>query len=175
MRNSSDEQAFYYVDGVPTKGIWIDLDGADEDSIKEELAVAGLIPRDEDDEPDYDGDLLVATTEGELAPHFLSRFDCFDLEGFTDCMDDCDRNKWDYAAAAAYLSYANSWSQSDFESAYCGEAESETKFVEQLLDDTGDMNSIPEWARMYFDYESYARDLFIGDYTLTDGHVFRRN
>ena len=26
----------------------------------------------------------------------------------------------------------------------------------------------------YFDYEAYARDLFIDDYYFTDGYVFRR-
>ena len=31
---------------------------------------------------------------------------------------------------------------------------------------------MPDFARRYFDYEAFARDLFMGDYTFVDGYVF---
>ena len=35
--------------------------------------------------------------------------------------------------------------------------------------------TIPEFAKQYFDYEAYARDLFSGDYWSDSGHVFLSN
>lgn len=47
-----------------------------------------------------------------------------------------------------------------------GEHDSERAFVEDFLESTGQLSSIPEWARNYFDFESYARDLRVsGDYS----------
>ncbi|EFZ3888900.1 antirestriction protein ArdA, partial [Shigella sonnei] len=31
-----------------------------------------------------------------------------------------------------------------------------------------------ETVALYFDYEAYARDLFLDSFTFIDGHVFRR-
>lgn len=47
-----------------------------------------------------------------------------------------------------------------------GAFESETAFVSQYLDDTGQLSEIPVWAQNYFDFESYARDLRLnGDFS----------
>lgn len=43
-----------------------------------------------------------------------------------------------------------------------GAFESETDFAYSLLEETGQLSEIPEWAQSYFDYESYARSLNIG-------------
>lgn len=50
-----------------------------------------------------------------------------------------------------------------FEERYRGEYDSKEAFAEELLDETGEINEIPEHLRYYFDYEAYARDLFISD------------
>ncbi len=50
-----------------------------------------------------------------------------------------------------------------FEDAYRGEYDSEEDFAIELLDETGELNALPENLRHYFDYASYARDLFIND------------
>jgi antirestriction protein len=58
---------------------------------------------------------------------------------------------------------------------YEGQFDSECAFAEDLIDNTGMMHGWDETARRYFDYDSYARDLFLGgDYMLCDGFVFRR-
>ena len=51
----------------------------------------------------------------------------------------------------------------DFEEAFQGMFDSEQEFSDQLADDviTGEL---PEIAQLYFDYEKFARDLFIDDY-----------
>lgn len=43
-----------------------------------------------------------------------------------------------------------------------GAFKSETDFAYNLLEETGQLSEIPEWAQSYFDYESYARSLNIG-------------
>jgi antirestriction protein len=143
------------------------------DEVLEELAEAEIIPRDEDGEPDYGGDLLVADAEG-LARAFTGSYDTFDFNDFVEARDYCASNHVDEDAVEAYLSYAGSWSKSDFEEAYNGEADSEEAFAEQLADDSGMLESIPENLRCYFDFKAFARDLFINEYWYEDGYVFRR-
>jgi hypothetical protein len=166
--------AFFYVDGIPTKGKWIDLDLIDDtDEVLAELARGGFIPLDEDGEPQYGGDLLVADTEGELASAFYSsRSDTFDMGGFVEARDWCDSNGIDEDAVAAYIDQRGSWNQSDFQDAYCGEYDSEVAYAEELFDECY-LHDVPESARSYIDYEKFARDLFICDYYFSNGYVFR--
>jgi len=163
------EEAFYYVDGMPTKGMWIDLeDIGDEDEIIAALHEAGYCAED------YDGDLLVADTQGDLASHFSSNFGAFDLSGFKECMEDCDSNDIDYDHAAAYISWAGSWSLRNFEDSRCGKYDSEVAYAEELFDECY-LHEVPESVRYYIDYEKFARDLFMGDYYYDEdtGYVFR--
>lgn len=173
-----NEQAFFYVDGIPTKGIWIDLDDvSDWDDVRELLADANLIKRNEDDEPEYGGDILVADLEGDLPRCFYSsQFDHFDLAAYADCRDECDgRYNIDHDAAAAYISWTGAWSRSGFEDAYRGKYDSEVDCAEAFLEESGELDSIPKHLQCYFDYEAYARDLFINDLYSVDGHVFNRS
>lgn len=167
--------AFWFINGEPTNGKWIDMDSIDStDEVLEELAEADIIPRNEDEEPDYGGDLLVADAEG-LAKAFLGSYGTFDFNDFVEARDHIDRNKHiDEDAVIAYIGMAGSWSLSDFEDTYYGEAESETKFAEQFADEVGLLSEASKELAMYFDYEAYGRDLFINDFYLTDGYVFRR-
>lgn len=165
---------FYYINGEPTNGKWIDMDSIDStDEVLEELAEADIIPRDEDDEPDYGGDLLVADAEG-LTKAFLGSCGTFDLDDFVESRDWCASNHVDEDAVVAYMSYAGSWSQRDFEDSYQGKADSEVDYAEQLFDECY-AHDIPENLRCYIDYEAFARDLFISDYWFENGYVFRRN
>lgn len=62
----------------------------------------------------------------------------------------------------------------DFEDAYSGQWNSTEDFAEQLADDIGMLSDCPDNLRFYFDWEAFARDLFMTDYHMTDsGHVFR--
>jgi len=64
-----------------------------------------------------------------------------------------------------------------FQDAYKGTWDSERAYAESLLDDTGELEQIPEHLRYYFDYDAWTRDLFMGDYYRDDatGAVFDRN
>jgi hypothetical protein len=169
--------AFFYVDGIPTKGLWFEIDNlSDTDDVLKMLADAGLIPTDEDGDPEYGGDLLVADTMGDLARAFYSSTsDTLDLAGLVEVLEFCERNTVDEGAVAAYLNDRHTWSQSDFEEACCGQYDSEVAYVEELVEECGILSEMPESLRCYFDCAAYARDLFINDYTFTKGYVFRRN
>jgi antirestriction protein len=66
-----------------------------------------------------------------------------------------------------------------FQDAWAGEWKDEEDFAAALLEQTGDLDTIPEHLRFYFDYAAFARDLFINDYSSVDApggvYVFRRN
>ncbi|EDG1046004.1 antirestriction protein ArdA [Salmonella enterica subsp. enterica serovar Infantis] len=50
----------------------------------------------------------------------------------------------------------------------------EEAFAVEFASDTGLLADVPETVALYFDYEAYARDLFLDSFTFIDGHVFRR-
>ena len=83
-------------------------------------------------------------------------------------------------AFAAWYSYDPPADVSDFQDAYRGEYDSEEAYAEEYIGDTGMLDSIPENLRYYFDYERFARDLFMSDMrSVRSGHgtiyVFDRN
>lgn len=61
---------------------------------------------------------------------------------------------------------------SDFEDAYQGQWNSEQEFADDLADQTITPD-LPEMGQLYFDYNKFARDLFLGDYWSSNGYIFR--
>lgn len=78
------------------------------------------------------------------------------------------------AAFIAWAEYSGECDFDGFEDAYYGEAVSEEDFAVDYVNEHGLLAAIPESLRNYFDYESYARDLFIDTFNFIDGYVFRR-
>jgi len=163
--SGGDNQGFFYIDGIPTKGCWIDLDqvGAWEDI---QLQLSELFPSAVVDE------ILCADVEG-LAHHFYaSSCDSFDLDAWVEFLAEKDGTHLSDEVINAYFENCGASSLSDVEEAYQGEYNSDEDFAVQLLDDTGDLMSIPESLRSYFDYEKFSRDLMM-DYFESNGHYFR--
>lgn len=50
----------------------------------------------------------------------------------------------------------------EVEECYAGEYSTRADLAAELLDDTGELDQIPENLRHYFDYDSYGRDLLLG-------------
>jgi len=77
-------------------------------------------------------------------------------------------------AVNAYLAVScGKWSEDDFSDRYRGEFKSWEDMAEELVADTGMLDSIPENLRYYFDYEKYARDIRLnGDMVEHDGYFF---
>lgn len=95
-----------------------------------------------------------------------------------------DGDFWDYLAyedhhdgkaKAAFVDWHGSWDESDFESAFSGKYDSELDYAYYIVDECGMLGDVSETMRNYFDYEAFARDLFINDVTFEDGFVFNQN
>ncbi|WP_455643661.1 antirestriction protein ArdA [Parabacteroides sp.] len=56
--------------------------------------------------------------------------------------------------------------EDDFQGAYNDEEDYAYEIVDECYD-------LPEFAKTYFDYAKFARDLFMGDYWFGGGYVFR--
>ena len=59
--------------------------------------------------------------------------------------------------------------------AYRGKYNSERDYAVQLVYDLGYMDQMPDYLGLYFDYDAFARDVFITDYVMDNGHVFNRD
>ena len=139
---------------------------------------------DVDSFDDYDEfmDYLHRLHGDERDPEFMVQ----DYENFPEawysetcvCDEDWFNNVKEYAdssqqdAMRAYIDYYGEWDADNFEEAYEGEYNSEEDFAEWLVDEIG-MENIQN-REYYFDYDKFARDLFISDYDFVDGYVFRQ-
>lgn len=164
-----DNQIFAYVDGIPTKGLWIDMDAIDcWSEIKAELVVGEFCTED------YDGDILVADAEGLCRP-FAGRYGGFSLAEFTDCRD--HKTHAPDEAKIAYVEWIGSWSGDKFDEAYegdfSGESNPKQAFIYSYVDEEGILDGAPQIAKYYFDYESYEHDKFIDDFHEENGFIFR--
>ncbi len=77
----------------------------------------------------------------------------------------------------AYREFVDSFSEDDFDSfkeRYQGKWDSEKDFAEHIVDECYNLDDMMGSLSSYFDYEAYARDLFIEDYYFSNGFVFRR-
>ena len=165
---TTDAKAFFYIDGTPTKGCWIDLDSTTTwEDIAE--AIKQKYPGADCDE------ILCATAEG-LADEFLSAYDSFELQAFCDWMEAVEASYLDAEIIAAYCSNNGEWTAEGVQAAedcYCGTFDSDEDFAEDLADQTGVLDSVPEHLRYYFDMSSWAHDLLMSDYFVSEGHYFR--
>ncbi|MDM8587346.1 antirestriction protein ArdA, partial [Escherichia coli] len=87
------------------------------------------------------------------------------------------RRARDEGCEEAYRLWVDDTGETDFDTfrdAWWGEADSEEAFAVEFASDTGLLADVPETVALYFDYEAYARDLFLDSFTFIDGHVFRR-
>lgn len=60
-----------------------------------------------------------------------------------------------------------------FQDAWCGEAGSEEDYARELAEECGLLQDVPESLRGYFDFEAFARDMFMNDFVFLEGYVFR--
>ena len=141
------------------QGEWLDLDDYTD---KSDFIQACLELHDDEEDPE-----LMFQDWENIPDLFIS--ECSIDPDFWDYMN-CDR---DEDAKAAYLACFGEWDESDFEERYHGQYDSFTDLAEQLLDETGELEAIPENLRYYFDYEKYGRDLQLGgDFCEHNGHYF---
>lgn len=61
----------------------------------------------------------------------------------------------------------------DFEDKYQGEYDSKKDFAYYIVDECYNLEKMMGSLSSYFDYDAFARDLFIYDYDYCNGYVFR--
>ena len=112
----------------------------------------------------------------EWAIHDHENLDLFYSEYGMNWNQVCDFIKiskaYSYKLAKAYFLSFDEFSFEHLESVYMGKYDSESDFAQTYLEDTGQLSSIPENLRNYFDYDSFARDLFLTDFSYDNGFVF---
>jgi antirestriction protein len=47
-----------------------------------------------------------------------------------------------------------------------------TEFAYHYIEDIGLLAGVPQLLERYFDYDAFGRDMFLGDFTEYEGHVF---
>jgi len=73
-----------------------------------------------------------------------------------------------------YLDLGYDFDIEKFREAYMGQWDSERAFAIHIIDECYDIERMMGSLSSYFDYDSFARDLFISDYAMGDHHhVFR--
>jgi len=143
------------------KGAWLDL--SDYADSEEFLTACAELHNDESD-PEF------MFQDYEDMPASLYSESGID-QAIWDYMDACEDMGEDVVNAACDLDIP----LDRINDAYAGSADSETDYAEQYADDTGMLASMPENLRFYFDFERFARDLFMCDMNFINGRVFYAN
>lgn len=167
IATTTTHQGFFYVDGIPTKGLWIDLmEVKSWDDIREELE--SHYPNSELDE------ILCADIEGLPKHFYYSGADSFSMNEWVEFLEDWESlDHLEAEIIEAYFDNCGVVSLDQVDEAYFGQFDSDEALAEYLIEETGDLNEIPEHLRYYFDYEKYARDLMMGDFFSSNGYYFR--
>ena len=96
---------------------------------------------------------------------------CMDESTFDKIMEYADLDNKE--AYEAFVDATGDDDIDDFKEKYMGKWDSKENFAEHIVSECYNLEQHGILAH-YFDYEAYARDLFIGDYTFCDGYVFYR-
>lgn len=153
------------------RGKWFDLEDYDDkhDFLEAAEAYHRELLGDEDEDYPADIELMFQDWEGIpsdmvgeswVAPEVWELMEAF--------------NNHDEDVVRAYLKCFGEWNESDFQDRYRGQYDSWEDFAEQLVDELGYLDEMPEHLRNYFDYEKYARDLKY-DFCEEDGYYFWNN
>lgn len=145
------------------EGMWIDLTTFDE--YDEFIEFCCNLHADEDD-PE------LMFQDYENFPRELYSESCFDEDDFDTIIKYASFADRD--AVDAFLSCFSVDELDKFEDAYQGEFDSEEDFAYHIIDECYDIEQTMGNLSFYFDYEKFARDLFMCDYFFDNGYVFRR-
>ena len=99
-----------------------------------------------------------------------SSFDEDSFEAVREYCDLCDKYSTD--AVDAFIDW-DCEKLEHFEDCYVGEYDSEEDFAREIVNECYDLGKQMGHLANYFDYDAYARDLFMYDYYYDNGYVFR--
>lgn len=130
------------------RGAWLDVDGFDKDDLQS--SISELMFKWDCEEyafHDYDG-----------FPEMFGEYP--DLDSVISYIQAVDQH--DKVAVDAYLTLFDLCDLEQFGDRFVGEFDSDQDFVWQYLEDTGELNAIPEHLQIYFDAEAWLRDQVLG-------------
>lgn len=108
----------------------------------------------------------------ENFPRELYSESCFDEATFDKIIEYANHD--DREAVDAFLCCYGIDELDKFEDAYQGKFDSEVDFAYHIIDECYDIERTMGNLSFYFDYDKFARDLFMCDYFFDNGYVFRR-
>ena len=108
----------------------------------------------------------------ENFPRELYSESCFDEDTFDKIIEYANHSDRD--AVDAFLSCYGIDQLDKFDEVYQGKFDSEEDFARHIVDECYDLDKMLGSLSYYFDYDAFARDLFICDYSFDNGYVFRR-
>lgn len=145
-------------------GMWVDISSFD--SHREFIEFCLNLHADEDD-PE------LMFQDYENFPRELYSESCLDEDTFDTIIKYANHSDRD--AVDAFLSCYGISDIDKFEEAYQGQFYSEEDFARHIVDECYDLDKMLGNLASYFDYDAFARDLFISDYYFDNGYVFRRD
>lgn len=146
------------------RGLWVDISTFD--CYDDFIDFCNAIHADEDD-PE------LMFQDYECFPEKWYCESCPDEEWFKNIkqyIELCDCYRTD--AVDAFIEWEGAQME-DFDDCYLGSFDSEEDFARLYVEKKYDLESKMGELSIYFDYESYARDLFKGEFYYSDGYVFR--
>lgn len=146
-------------------GEWIDLDGTED--IAE--AIGSIILTSP--EPDA---VEWAIHDHEYCGNLSEYAGLSGLQNITDAFEQCESNGIDWEPFIAFCDHLGEDIEPDcirkFQDAFAGSSRSLEDWCEDFLEETGQLQSLPENLRFYFNYAAFARDMEINDvFTLDHG------
>lgn len=108
----------------------------------------------------------------ENFPRELYSESCFDEDTFDKIIEYANHSDRD--AVDAFLSCYGIDQLDKFDEVYQGKFDSEEDFARHIVDECYDLDKMLGSLSYYFDYDAFARDLFICDYFFDNGYVFQR-
>ena len=145
------------------QGMWIDLTTFDD--YDEFIEFCYDLHADEED-PE------LMFQDYENFPRELYSESCFDGDEFDTIIKYASFADRD--AVDAFLTCYSADELDKFDDAYQGEFDSEEDFARHIVDECYDLDKMLGNLSYYFDYDTFARDLFICDYFYDNGYVFQR-
>ena len=146
-------------------GLWLDITKFDD--YYEFLDVCRQLHADEED-PE------LMFQDFENFPRCLYSESCMDEDTFNKIVEYAALDEDDREAFDDYIALGHDFDIDSFHEAYQGQFDTEADFADYIVSECYDLDSMMGNLSFYFDYEKYARDLFMDGYDMGDhGHVFR--
>lgn len=146
-------------------GMWLDLTKFKD--YDEFMDICRQLHADEED-PEF------MYQDYECFPRSLYCESCMGEDTFNKIIEYANLDENEQEAFEDFLDFGFDFDMDKFHDVYQGHFDTEEDFAEYIVSECYDLDNMMGSLSFYFDYEKFARDLFMSDYHYGDhGHVFR--